>query len=120
MTWSGNQATCTDARTKKVCSGHDVCLCGECQCPSGFSGKYCQKNENEPLCQKLGPCIQDKLLQKITKDTSAKIKQMSSKLRNSCVENRQLHKFGYNIHKLCYRSKAESASGLDLKSSCLE
>ena len=38
---------------------------------------------------------------------------MSSKLRNSCVENRQLHKFGYNIHKLCYRSKAESASGLE-------
>ena len=59
-------------------------------------------------------------MQKITKDTPTQIKQISSKLRNSCVENRQLHKFGYNIHKLCYRSKAESASGLDLKSSCLE
>ena len=68
----------------------------------------------------MGPCIQDKLLQKITKDTPTKIKQSSSELRNSCVENRQLHQFGSNIHKLCYRSKAESASGLDLKSSWLE
>lgn len=39
------------------CMGRGTCVCGSCQCQSGYYGKYCQKSTSMTTCEKLEPCV---------------------------------------------------------------
>ena len=87
---------CTSTRNGKICSENGNCICGECQCKAGYTGKYCQKDPQKPLCQKLGPCIT-----KITKDSQGVLK--NSNYEDACIKSRKENHFGEHIHKICHK-----------------
>ena len=69
------------------------CVCGECKCNPGYTGKYCQNEKDQKICQKLEPCILSKFF--------------SEDYAQDCFDNThfgdsKIPLFGKKISKACF------------------
>ena len=45
---------CKDAITGQVCFGRGRCVCGQCKCGDDYEGKFCQREKDRNVCEKVG------------------------------------------------------------------
>ena len=49
---------CKDAITGQVCFGRGRCECGRCKCGDDYEGKFCQREKDRDICEKVGTNFQ--------------------------------------------------------------